>query len=115
SKLDACGRAEVLGCGVLSDLQRTLGTAESALAVGHDREEAVTTAHTAGGPEVGEGLLPLADGVGGHTRGLTHTRDPGGLTAREERVLVGALGILLEQETCGDHMLADEFGEGLGQ
>ena len=103
------------GLRAAGELDGPLVPSDAALAVGDQRQELRLAAHPAGGPELRQGLLPVAALVGGDADGLAHRGDAPGAGAGGLGVGQCGLRILLEQFAGGDQVTGHRVGGRLVQ
>ena len=108
-------RSEVGDRRALGQLERLLGLAEGAVAVGHDRQVVRGAVHALGGTQLGERLGVVAGGVRRLPHGLAHDGDPRRTRSRGERVLVGRLRVLVDQHAGRGEVAGHAGGQLLGQ
>src|SRR4051794_25431648 len=97
-QLDAGVGLELGDVGVLGERDRAVGPAESALAVGEDRQVCRVAGHPADGAELGEGGGVVAGAVCGEASGLADECEARREGACVSGVLVGAGGVVVEEE-----------------
>ena len=74
------------------------------MAVGHHREVLGGTVHALGGTQLGQGHGVVTGGVGRLAGRLAHDRDPRGSCPRGQRVLVGRLRVLVDEQAGGSEV-----------
>ena len=97
------------GLGAASQLDRTLGASDAALAVRDERKQLGLRTHPSGRPEFGQGLRPVSAVIRGHSDGLPDGGDPSGTLAGGLSMRQGRFGVVVEQlpgrhEVAGDHV-----------
>ena len=108
-------RREVGDRRALGQLERLVGLAERAVAVGHDREVGRGAVHPLGGAQLGQRLGVVARGVRRLAGGLAHHGQPRRARPRGQGVLVGGLGVLVDEQPGGGQVPGDAGGQLLGQ
>ena len=98
------------GLGAAGQLDRPLGAADTALAVGDQRQQRRLAAHPAGGAQFGERLRPVAAVVGGDADGFADRGDPAGAGTGGPGVRQRGLGIVVEEFAGGHQMPRDDVG-----
>lgn len=100
-QLDAPVSVETLGLGRTYEVDGPLGTTETALAVGHDRQVRLRTRHPPGRPQVAQRLREVSGPVGDDAGGLPYDADASREPARHLGVLVCLIGIILFERALG--------------
>ena len=114
SSASRAGR-ELLLRRVAHQRQRTVGTAQRALAVGHDRDVVLDAVHPLGGTQLGQCLGVLPRGVGRLAHGLAHDGQPAGARPGGQGVLVGGLRLGVDQQAGGHQVAGHPLGQLVGQ
>jgi hypothetical protein len=113
--LDLPGLVQLVHLGRPGHVQRLLGPAHTALAVGHDGPQVDVPGHAPRGPELGEGLAVLLVRVRGEAGRFPYGGDARRQPQGHLGVPVRPFGVFVDEP--GDHheVLGDILGERLGQ
>ena len=114
-ELNLLGQLKGRGIGGVDDVDSLVGVAQPALGIGLNGAQRLVAAHTAHGANLAQRLLISARGIRGQSSGLADNVDAAGAAHGSLRMLVGGLGVEVDQLASHHEVAGDDVAVGTGQ